>query len=373
VISNGSILALAHQIGSGRAIAPVIRALRARGHNVVVAASGQAAEAFEREHIAFSEVDVGPESMLQRAMEMIDSVGTAAILTGTSAGVTFEKVVIEIAKHRGIQTISLLDHWSNYLARFEGPSGIDHYFPGSLAVMDETARRDLVEIGYAGNAIAVTGQPAFDGIIAFVTKNRAAIREQFGVRGDERLVVFASEPQRRDHGDSLGYDETDALRMLLDSIADLPDPKPRVLIKPHPTESTDALASVAAAYVPRPTIIGDADRWELALAADVVVGMTSLIRLESALLGTPAISLQPNLRGVDGFIGNRLGVVDAAYTREACKHSLSRFMDAYYRQTTAAAARRILGVDGDAAARVSDLIEKVVRHDAPRVVQSQFS
>lgn len=368
---NGSILALAHQIGSGRAIAPVIRALRSRGHNVVVAASGQAVEAFERDHIAFSVVDLAPESMPKAAAEMIGNVPPAAILTGTSTGVTFEKVVIEIAKRRGIQTISVLDHWSNYLARFEGPSGIDHYFPGCLAVMDETARRDLVAIGYADDAIALTGQPAFDGILTLIRKDRAAIREQFGVHDDERLVVFASEPQRRDHGDSLGYDETDALRMLLDSIADLPDPKPRVLIKPHPTESTDALATVAAAYIPRPTIIGDVDRWELALAADVVVGMTSLILIESALLGTPAISVQPDLPGADAFVGNRLGVVDSANTREACERSLSRFLGAHSRPTIAAAARRVLGVDGDAAARVSDLIEKLMRRDALRVVQSQ--
>jgi CDP-Glycerol:Poly(glycerophosphate) glycerophosphotransferase len=337
----------------------------------MAASSGLAAAAFEEAHISFSSFDMSIEVMPGRAAQLLDAMKPGAVLAGTSAGVTFEKMLIETAKRRGIPTIGVLDHWSNYLLRFQGPGGSGHYFPSILAVMDDAARADLLAEGYAYDAIVVTGQPAFDALVALDERQRPAIRETFGVRADERLLVFASEPLRRDHGRSLGFDETDALRMLLEVVGTLPGAAPRVLIKPHPTEPIEALSAVAARSPVQTAVVPDAVPRDLVLAADVVVGMTSVILLESALLGTPVVSLQPNLRTADQFIGTRLGIVRPAYDSAACRSALVELLGASDRRGVASAARSILRVDGGASGRVADLIETALRPGAARTVHSQ--
>jgi len=363
VTPRGPVLAIAHQIGAARAVGPVIEALRRRGENVIAIASDLAVTAFEEQCIQFFAMNVRPESAAQLAAEQLDQSRPAVVLSGTSAGVTLEKAVVAAANRGGIPTIGILDHWSNYSSRFEGPSGIRHYFPALLAVMDETARRDLLALHYPADAIAVTGHPAFDALISFAKEDRVAMRRRLGVSHGEKLVIFASEPQRRDHGSSLGYDEMDALKILLDVLSDMPKPRPRLIIKPHPTESPTDLQLLARAYCGVWSVVTDVHPRTLMLAADVVVGMTSLFLVEAALLGTPAVSVQPNLVGEDRFIGNRLGVTHAAGSRESCRSRLLELFSNHDRERTAATARRALGVDGGAAERVAKLLSTRMQPD----------
>ena len=57
---------------------------------------------------------------LKRAVQMNN---VAVLVTGTSWGSQFELDCISLCKQVGIPTISILDYWSNYAARFKQREG----------------------------------------------------------------------------------------------------------------------------------------------------------------------------------------------------------------------------------------------------------
>lgn len=104
------------------------------------------------------------------------------------------------------------------------------------------------------------------------------------------MVVFASEPQAQDHGGRLGYTETDVLRMVIESLRDLPA---RLVVKLHPRETLEQLKRVLGdARIPAQFEMSLTPHQTLA-GADTVIGMTSIFLLESALAGRHVLSIQP--------------------------------------------------------------------------------
>lgn len=330
---KGCVLTMARDAGAGAALAPVVRALIGDGVLTVSSvAAGKAAAVFERHGLpvlAFPEqpdaTDV--DGLLERERPRV-------VLTGTSFKPERDALFWRAAAARGIPTIALVDHWVNYAERFSIEEPFDA-LPDVVAVMDEVTAQRLRELGCPAERVRVSGQPYFDELAAEgAAVGREEARRELGIETDRTVVVFASEPQARYSGSSpehpgyLGYTEHDVLALLRRSLAEAA-PDAILIVKLHPLEDSHAFHELAdGAGAPAVRVLRTYPPTHLISAADVVVGMTSVFQLESAVMGIPTLSLRPGGRKDEFFLHVHRDlietVLDSAEAVPALRRALER-------------------------------------------------
>jgi UDP-N-acetylglucosamine 2-epimerase len=234
-------------------------------------------------------------------------------------------------------------------------------------VFGDAARRFLIEAGhYPPESLVVTGSPKFDELLlASRSWDRAAIRAGLGMARDERLVAVASRFRGiRETHQSIGS----AFPTLVRAIEGLP--RVRMLVKPHPAESTEGYEGVLrelraqrASLLPSQT-----DLMQLLFAADVLVTVESLSAVEALVLGRPVVILNmPTNLSEMVEAGAALGVAAGADPRPLLGRALD---DPATKQRLQEARRAYLGdvasgVDGRATERLLALLRETAGMEPP--------
>lgn len=324
---------------------------------------------FEELGEGFSEAD---------ASRLLTDSRAAALAVGTSGNsVDLEKRFITAARRTGTPSLGLLDFWSNYLDRFGDDNGALAYVPDVIAVMDESARAEMIEQGFDASRLIVTGQPAFDALprirAGFTPAARERVRRDLGAGADARLVAFVSQPMAAIFGTSamspgyMGYTEQEVLAALLGALRKVAQRGVPVVLAvlPHPREDPRSFAGRSSADV-EVVVSRHRSAHEVVMSADLVVGMNSILLMEACYLGCPTLSLQPGLRQADTLPTNRTGisrgVPDAAEIDSAVAELL---LDESSRRDLMQRLAEFR-VDGAAAERVAGLIYGLTRADSVR-------
>jgi hypothetical protein len=331
-VKKPCVLTMARDAGAGAALAPVVRALIHDGRlRVSTVAAGKAAAVFERHGlpvIAFPERPGADEvaALLARERPLL-------VLTGTSFKPERDALFWRAAAELGIPTVGVVDHWVNYVERFSVQRPFDT-LPDVIAVMDEFTARRLRELGCPAERVRVTGQPYFDELAAegaAVLRDEA--RRELGIDARRTVVAFASEPQARYAGASsndpgyLGYTEHDVLALVRAALADVA-PAALLVVKLHPLEDPDAFHDLADGEgAPMIRVLRTYPVAHLISAADVVVGMTSVFLLESAVLGVPTISIRPRARADEFFLDVHRDLIDSVVDEQDVAPALRRALE----------------------------------------------
>jgi UDP-N-acetylglucosamine 2-epimerase len=275
------------------------------------------------------------------------------------------RAAVAACRAQGIPTLGIQHGilYPTYYSYRHDPDEADCPRPDRTAVFGEAARRFLVEAGhYPPESLVVTGSPKFDELLlASRSWDRAAIRERLGVRRDERLVAVASRFRGiRETHQSIGSAFPGLVRVA-EAL-----PNVRILVKPHPAESTDGYARVIREFqAQRVSLLPpQGDLMQLLFAADALVTVESLAAVEALVLGRPVVILNmpTNLREMVAA-GVALGVPAGADPRGTL---LSALEDEDLRQRLAEARRDYLGdvasgVDGRANERLLALVLETAR------------
>jgi len=290
------------------------------------------------------------------------------ILTGTSMNsVMLEQQFVRWGRSHRYPSVAVLDAWVNYAERFVTADG-GRCVPDRIAVMDETARVEMVEAGFDPSTLVVTGQPAFDDLPRWADEAAAQRvrdrRRQWGVAADARAVLFVSQPLIELYGGPgdpayFGYDEHTVLRLLISSLeeisrsASLPI---TLVVRPHPREDPAPLQALTSSII---TVMVSADGHgrDAVLAADLVTGMTSALLIEACHLQCVTVSLQPDLRRTDVLQTNRLGYSEAVYDPGQALPVLRRALVDDAARSDRRRRLRGLSVDGLASQRVIALLD----------------
>lgn len=311
---------VAGDAGGARAVVPVVELLFSETrYRVQSFLYRQAQNVWARRGLAFEKLVESTSTA--DAERILTKSQTKLLVTGTSYnGIDLEKKFITAARNLGVPSLAVLDFWSNYATRFSDEDGNLAHLPDRIAVMDVTARDEMVAAGFDATQLVITGQPALDDLISYrerhTKESRAALRLAFGVSAKDCLVLFASQPLAAVFGDSpeqplyVGYTETivlDALIKALESIAERHDEQITLLIRPHPRENNQAFADRNSNSI-RIINNADSDSREMVLASDLVAGMTTMLLVEACFLGVPVVSLQPGSRTTDPLPTNRTGL-----------------------------------------------------------------
>jgi len=335
------VLATSFDQGGVNAISPVIRRLQSSGIEVVTLGHGKDGnESYFKgqKEIDYKTLDtynlddLDPRSMEEIFTREIPDI----VLTGTSVPnekegpYLLEHLAIRQANINRVPSVSVLDMWVAYEARF---SGLDererlNFLPDRIAIMDEVAEKAMVKEGFLKDILAITGNPYFDGHEDYrmrfgSPRDKITVHRNLGVPGDHYLITFFSQPINYVYPDNkLGYNEETALRELLDATRSIKDRLLpfTVLVKGHPDAEKEDLSGVVAEYHDLSVIL-HTKRYNpklVILASDVVVTMFSTVAVETAYLSTttPIISLQPGLVGEDKLVTNGLGLSHLVRYRE---------------------------------------------------------
>jgi hypothetical protein len=318
-------VAVAGDAGGANAVAPVVTALQTtEGYRVRGLAYRQARTVWARRGIVFEELSEATTT--EDAAQLLREARTALLLTGTSVnGVDLEKRFLAAARLQAVPSLAVLDFWSNYALRFADQDGSLVLLPDRIAIMDEQAREEMSAEGFPANLLAITGQPAFDGLVTCrqqaTPARRAAVRAALGVAPDEQMVLFASQPLAAFYGMDTrssaypGYTERTVLDTLVPALERITRRRGRrvvLVIRPHPREDAADLQRWRG-QVLRIVLSEAGDGREVALASDLVTGMSSMLLVEACLMGCIVVSLQPGLRSADPLPTNRQGLSRALY------------------------------------------------------------
>ena len=207
------------------------------------------------------------------------------VFTATSLSSSVERSLLREASRLGIRSAAVIDHWTNFGARFE-TNGVRE-LPDAIFVPDEIAAKMVVSEGLPADRVRVFGQPHFHDAASFrPASTRSAFWSALGVRHDRPVLVFLSDSLTETAGDdararaTFGYTEADVLDHVLRAIGtrDL-----SIVVRPHPKERRGKFDALARD--PRITVAPDAPLWEMLSHADHVVGMFTSALVEATALG----------------------------------------------------------------------------------------
>lgn len=325
-----NVLVYAHEVGSANAIAPVIRGLKDDASiSVEVFASGKAHQKFRESTIDHKHFDLSSLGDLDSdARTMLHKFSPHVLLLG-AAGDGFARSLVKAGIEIGVPSVTLLDMWSNYSERFTDLETGEVNLPTRIAVMDKLAHDESVNEGIPKDRLAITGQPHLEYLASCrfdqSLVDRAAILRKSWLIGSEapkatKIVLFASEAFAKDFGPGTpqyrGYTEHEALEGVASAVKALcgnhSDCIMSIVVKLHPEEDIKTFRVGPSAWEVGISITANAPAWESVMAADIVVGMSSMLLMEAAILGRPTFSYQPGVSNCeDGFVGTRLGFVPA--------------------------------------------------------------
>ena len=148
------------------------------------------------------------------------------------------------------------------------------------------------------------------------------------------------------------------LLAVLDQLAEEKGQRMTLILRPHPREAEGCFSIVRGRAV-RTIVSKKGESRDLALAADLVVGMNSMLLVEACCLGCITVSLQPGLRFSDTLPTNRSGLSRAVYRQEELKPVLEEMI--FDKQARMASFKRLssVGLDSGSTRRVVGMIYRI--------------
>jgi hypothetical protein len=322
----------------------------------------RATAVFGRAHISTREF---PEDIAREVLERAwDQRPADALITGTSHYAPFEPVLWDIARRHNCPSLAIIDYWSNLDRRFATSR------PDAVGAIDAGQAEELNALGFAPGQIIVAGQ-------AWLSSLREQLDaphvESDGIAAQDQAVrvLFVSEPVAHDvaigANPAWGFDEVDSFRLLHQAACQAVQAGRAVnlAVKFHPyenpaefkkrTEALSAFPGVTVRFIDHGEAPHEWVRW-----ADLVAGISSVLLLESMVLGKPVVSVQPGLLRENSFLASRRGYVRTFTDRAEGRTALTALMlSAGDRENLRAGHRPFLRtIAQDAISPIADWIRK---------------
>lgn len=291
-------LVCASDAGGANAILPVVKRLIADNADLICIVDNQAREPFRQAGIEFIDART---IALADLYELMEKFRPDLFLAGTSLGKTIDKDILLWCRERFVPSVYVLDFWANYWQRFSSELKDFKYLSDYICVMDDMSKQDMVDEGFAEKQIIVTGNPHFD-----------HFTDGIGLTGEKtNRALFISQPLRalneRSEIEKYGYDEYQVLKDVLHIWSTAPA-ESRLIVRLHPNEDRLKFNSLLDPNDARISLDKCTDVKESISAADMVIGMNSMVLFQAAAAGKTVISYQPGLKRSDPLISNRLGL-----------------------------------------------------------------
>jgi hypothetical protein len=340
------ILIFSRDPGGTNAIMPLIAPLRALGNEVAVFGKDAALSIYRKLNLDCTDICDGiPSGTQEEANEFVRKSSPDLIVTGTSSEDFTERHLWIAAENAGIPSFAVLDQWTNYRLRLiseggdpvTGHSASTLIVPSYFFIMDEFARKEMCALGIDREKLVVSGQPFFDYIRKtgdkFTPAEIEKLRRELTGTQDGLLFVFASQPIASIHRkngmaeDYWGYTETTILKSVVRCLSKLTEEmaiRVTLVLRLHPKDEANVYQDALAASSNSIKVVVDreTDSTLLLKAADLIIGMFSMILLEAAILDKRFISVQIGLKRENPLIFDRMGLLRSILTEKELEEAL---------------------------------------------------
>lgn len=334
-----SILAFAEDPGAANYLAPLVLDFRAKGWQVQLCASGFARKIFQDRKVDFRDVEgaADAETLLKNAEVRLLLVGTAE--NKKSLGLA----LVDAAKKLKIPSIGVIDAFMNARFRFSGTSRSPRaHAPDYLFVADAATKAEFMQLGFPAATIFAVGHPHYDFVAeqgkALTLASRDEIRSRIfpQAKAAQLIVAFLDEGSARLNS----YPDMEKENFTLRGFKNPPGrtelvleeflaaakktlPNAHIVFRLHPKDTAEDFAAYKE----------DIHQWnsggsalEMVYAADLVVGSTTMLLLEAALLGARTLSIVPRREEGEWLPCVRAGVTPLASEREEIAPALREAM-----------------------------------------------
>ena len=252
------------------------------------------------------------DALLQEPVELFRERRVGTVVTGLSdRDDRTPQALWRAAAVCGAKCVALADDTTiatkhakkDLMERFRDRDGRE-IFPDLLCVVDKKSRDAIVAAGIPEQTVRVIGNlhlRRFCQLAHSIDRHRIeAVRREWNATDESTIVLYASEPitQMQKHGKQRDHDELRLLSELIDRVRTnrLEDAVPCdgntiVVVRPHPRDEVAKFKPYLSDDAPRTIISRVGSSAEAILAADAVVGITSMLLVEAAALDRPSVSL----------------------------------------------------------------------------------
>jgi hypothetical protein len=332
------VLILVEDPGAANFVGPLHRALAGRGWQSTLMTLGTATDFLGQHGITSIKVEASETAaqLLARFQPRLVLVGTCENLDSIGLELLFA------ARRSGIVTVGAVDSATNADFGFRGRTCTPlAYAPDWLLLPDQFTRDKFVALGYPPHRIFTCGHPHYDRVRAvgeqLARRGRADLRRGLfpSARDNQPVVVFLTEISsgcdpaqfRRSPDYSLtgrggSVDRTAiVLEEFLDAARVL-EPPPHLVLRLHPKEKPHDYQAYSGEFH---QFSNKESGLEVVYAADLVVGMSSMLIMEAALLGRPTLAILPRLREKEWLPSIRMGITPCVTTRDELRRTLKQF------------------------------------------------
>lgn len=268
------IVFFAQDEGSAKALAPVIRSMRARAKTDLDVVAGKiAVQAFRQCGITCREAEsLVPETALLPRPDLV--------VTGASMRASIEKEAIGLARKAGIPSMTLLDSPTWFWWRFTVDGERDlTALPDRILVPNPACRERMIFEQFPAECLQPTGNPHYDTL-----RTRAESSRQ----SSPQTVLVVTQPQYKD---GIYQSDLSWLNTVVTVCRRL-DPDLALTVRPHSKEDPHRFDSILS---PHCQVDADSCVLDLIESHRLIIGKNSSALLEAALLGRRVISFSPEV------------------------------------------------------------------------------
>lgn len=346
--SNKKVILFSRDPGGANCIIPLDAPLKDLNYNVNLYGKDSALKKYSESALNGINILNHIENIeLKDIEEFIKNESPNLIITGTSADDMTEKYIWKAAESLNIPAFAIVDQWLNYGIRFseygvgemqtyQKDKNLD-YLPFKIFVMDETAKHEAIKDGIPEEKLVVTGQPYFETIkkkFKDIT-DLQEIRDNLSINAKEFVITYASEPIEDTYKSSghLGYTEKTVFEDFLSeliSFSEKFDKNICLIIKQHPKEKPDNYNEIEKNFKNnkiRLLIDQNTDSMSIIALSDLIVGMSSMFLIESAILGKKVLSIQTGLKIKNPFILDKIGILKSITNKNLIETELKKILN----------------------------------------------
>lgn len=278
-----------------------------------------------------------------QAVEILQRYKPRLVAVGTGENrKSFGLDLIAAARAANIPTVGLVDSVVSAAQRFQGTTNNPKaYLPDWLIVPDSATKAAYVSLGVAADRITIIGYVQVDIVREASEKlrqqGRAVVRAKlFPQAGNRPILIFIAETlggiEPTEYQQSTDYTlwgrgkTHDRTRIVLEEVLDVLSeikPRPYVVLRLHPKNTPEEFTAYANEVdqmsQKEPSI-------SVVFASDFIVGMTSTLMFEAAILGRPTLSIIPRESEKSWLPSVVAGVTRQVTTREQIKSELASLL-----------------------------------------------
>jgi hypothetical protein len=325
---KSDILILVEDPGAANFVIELPTALGRRGLRVHLASDGTATDYLAQRGVATDRLPPSAdlENLIAKVSPRLVAIGTAE--DPECAGLR----LTALARERAIPTVGLIDASTNLAHRFRGRTDNPLQFsPDTVIVSDQQARDGLIALGLRHERIVVSGHPHWDYVRCAERRlrdlPRDAVRQGLFANAldNRRVLVFVAElsnglvPSEFERSAEYSLTGTGSSRgrteiVIEELLLALQPVRPSIylVLRLHPKNETADFSSYRPAF---DAVSKTEPPFDLLYAADAVVGMTSMMLVEAALLGRPTLAILPRAKEAEWLPTMAAGVTPYAATR----------------------------------------------------------